>query len=87
MDLVHDVDPLADGGRGIDGLVPEGTDLVHTVVGGGVQLQHIQDGAVFDAPAGIALVAGVAVHGVLTVDGPGQNFGAGRLAGTPGTGE
>ena len=87
VDLVHDVDPLFHIGGGVDGLVPEGPDLVHAVVGGGVQLQHIQKAAVLDAEAGRALAAGVSVHRVLTVDRLGQNFGAGGLAGAPGAGE
>ena len=48
--LVHDVDPLFDRRRGVDRLIPEGPHLVHPVVGGGVQLQHVQDRAVFDGP-------------------------------------
>ena len=87
VDLVHDVYPLLHVGGGVDGLVPQGPDLVHAVVGGGVQLQHIQKAAVLDAHAGRALAAGVAVHRVLTVDGLGQDLGAGGLAGAPGAGE
>ena len=87
MDLVHDVHPLADGGGGIHRLVPQGPDLVHTVVGSGVQLQHVQDGAVLDAQAGGAGVAGAAVLGVLAVDRPGEDLGAGGFAGAPGAGE
>ena len=41
MHLVHDVNPLAHGGGGVHRLVPQGTDLVHAVVGGGVQLHHV----------------------------------------------
>ena len=85
--LVHDVHPLAHGGGGVHRLVPEGADLVHAVVGGGVQLQHVQDGAVLNAQTGGTLVAGVAVHRVLAVHRPGQNLGAGGLAGAPGAGK
>ena len=42
MDLIHDVYPLAHIGRGVDRLIPQGADLIHAVVGGSVQLQHIQ---------------------------------------------
>ena len=87
MDLVHDIDPLLHIGGRVDGLVPQGPDLVHAVVGGGVQLQHIQKAAVFDAHAGGALAAGIAVHRMLAVDGLGQDLGAGGLAGAPGAGE
>ena len=71
VDLVHDIDSLFYVGRGVDGLIPQGPNLIYAVIGGGVQLQHIQDGAVFNTPAGVALVAGISVHGVLAVDGPG----------------
>ena len=87
MHLVHDVHALADGRRRVSRLVPEGTDLVHPVVGGGVQFQHIQDGAVFNALAGRADVARVAIHRILAVHRPGQDFGAGGLPGPPGAGE
>lgn len=87
MDLVHDVHPLADGGGRIDRLVPKSTDLVYAVIGGGVQLQHIHHRAVLNAPAGRTLVAGIAVHRMLAVHCPGQNFGAGGLAGAPGAGK
>ncbi len=87
MDLVHDIDPHPDGGGGVHCLVPQGPDLVHPVVGGGVQLQHVQDGAVLYPQTGRALVAGVAVLGVLAVHRPGQDLGAGSLARPPGAGE
>ena len=85
--LVNDVHPLADGGGGIYRLVPQSTDLVHSVVGSGVQLQHVQDGAVLDAQTGGTGIAGVAVLGIFAVYRPGQNFGAGGLACSPGAGE
>ena len=87
MDLVHDVDPLFYVGRGVNGLVPQGPDLVHAVIGGGVQLQNIQKAAAFQPQTAGTLTAGVAVYRVLTVDGLGQNFGAGGLAGTSCAGE
>ena len=87
MDLVHDVDPLFYVGRGVDGLVPQGPDLIHAVVGGGVQLQNIQKAAAFQPQTAGALTAGVTVYRVLTVDSLGQNFGAGGLAGTSCAGE
>ena len=87
MDLVHDIDPLFYVGRGVDGLVPQCTDLIHAVVGGGVQLQNVQKAAAFQPQTAGTLTAGVAVYRVLTVDGLGQNFGAGGLAGTSCAGE
>ena len=87
MDLVHDVDPLFDRGGGVNRVVQDRPDVVHPVVGGGVQLHHVQDGAVFDSQAGGALVAGVSVHRMLTVHRPGQQLGTGCLSGAPGTGK
>ena len=87
MDLVHDIDTLTDGGRGIDRLVPESTHLIDAVVGGGVQLQNVQNGAVLNAQTGRALVAGVSVHGMLAVDRPGEDLGAGGFARSTGSGE
>jgi len=62
-------------------------DLIHAVIGGGVQLQNIQKAAAFQPQTAGTLTAGVAVYRVLTVDGLGQNFGAGGLAGTSCAGE
>ena len=87
MDLVHDIDPLFYVGRGVDGLIPQGPDLIYAVIGGGVQLQNIQKAAAFQPQTARTLTAGVTVYRVLTVDGLGQNFGAGGLAGTSCAGE
>ena len=84
VDLVHDIDPLPHMGGGVDGLVPQGPDLIHAVVGRRVQLQHVQERPVLNAQAGGALTAGVPVHRMLAVDGLGQDLGAGSLAGAPG---
>ena len=85
MNLVHNIHPLADSRRGIYRLVPQGADLIHAIVGGGVQLQHIQDGTVFDPQAGRALIAGVPIYRMLTVHRPGQDLGAGGLSRSTGT--
>ena len=84
VDLVYDVYPLAYRSGGEHRLIPEGTHLIHAVVGGRVQLQHIQDRAVLDAQAGGTLIARVSLYRVLTVHRPGQDLGAGRLARPPG---
>ena len=87
VDLVHNVDPLFHLGRRVNGLVPQGPDLLNAVIRGSVQLQDIQEAAAVNASAGLALVAGVTVYGVLAVHRLGQNFGAGGLSGAPGAGE
>ena len=85
--LVDDVYLIVAGAGGVGRLVPQIADIVHAVVGGGVHLHHVQDAAVVDAPAGLALAAGVAPHGVQAVDRLGENLGAGGLAGAPDAGE
>ena len=87
MDLIDDVDPLADIGRGVDGFVPQRTDLIHTIVGSGVQLQHVQKAAAFDSHAGRTLTAGVSIYRMLTVDSLGQDFGTGGFSRAAGTGK
>ena len=87
MDFVDDIHPLFQHGGGIDGLFPQGTDVLHAVVGGGVQLRYIQQTAVVNAAAGLAFVAGGAVHRVQAVHRLGQDPGAGGLAGAAGAGE
>ena len=62
-------------------VVAQGTDAVHTVVGGRVDLQHVHAGAGVNAPAGRAVIAGIAVDGIFAVDRLGQNLGTARLAG------
>ena len=87
VDLIYNVHPVLDAGRRVDGLVPQGADVVHAVVGRRVQLQHVQQAAAVDPLTGGALAAGIPVRGVEAVDGLGQNLGAGGLAGAPGAGE
>ena len=85
--LVDDVHPVLGGGGGEVGLLNQGADAVHAVVAGGVDLHHIQNGALFQSPADFAFPAGVPVLGVEAVHRPGQDFGAGGLACAPGPGE
>ena len=85
--LVHNVNAGPHIGGGINGLVPQCAHLVHTVVGGGVQLQHIQQRAALDAKAGGTFTTGVAVYRAFAVDGFGQDLGAGGFAGAAGAGE
>ena len=87
MNLIYNIDPLLYIGGRVDGLVPQGPDLVHAVVGGGVQLHHVQKAAVLDAKARRTPATGIPALRVLAVDGLGQDLGAGGLAGAPGAGE
>ena len=68
-------------------LVTQVADIVHAVVGGRVDLGHIQYGPVQYPPAGRAFVARVAVDRIFAVDRPGKDFCAGRLARASRTGK
>ena len=78
--LVDDVHALAYCGGREDCLVAQHAHIVHAVVGRRIQLDHVENGAVLNAAAGVALVAGVSVHRVLAVDRLGENARAGRFA-------
>ena len=66
----------------------EVADVVHLVVGGGIQLDQVVGGVVDDIEAGLALAAGFAVAAQRgAVEGSGQNAGCAGLAGAPRTAE
>ena len=85
--LVDDIHPVFGHRRGEVDLLAQIPDVVHPVVGRGVDFHHIHDGAAVDALADVALVAGVAIHGMEAVDRLGHNLGAGGLARPAGPGE
>ena len=87
MHLVDDIYPHFHLRRRINGVVPQVADVVHAVVGRGVDLQHVHAGAGIDGLAGFADVAGVTVVGIQAVDRLRQNLGAAGLARAPGAGE
>ena len=87
MHLVDDIHPAPDLGRGVNGVVPQLPYMIHSIIGCGVNFQHIHTAAGVDAPAGGADVAGISIVWVQAVDGFGQNFRAAGFARTPGTGE
>ena len=80
MHLVDDVHALFDRGRRIARLLADVADVVHTIVRGRVDLDHIEHRPVQNAAAGRALAAWVAVFRMLAVDRARQDFGAGGLA-------
>ena len=67
--LVHDVDALFDLRGRVDRFIAQRADVVHAVVGRGIQLGHIEKRARLDAEAGGAGIAGVAGLRILAVDG------------------
>ena len=64
MHFVDDIHPHFHLRRRIDRIIPEVTDIVNTVVRGGVDLQHIHTGARIDGLTGLADIAGIAVVGI-----------------------
>ena len=87
MHLVDDEHALFDLRGRIARLVAQVADIVDAVVGRRVDLGHVEHRAVQNAAARGAFVARVAVHRMLAVDRPGENFRAGRLARAARTGE
>ena len=87
MHLVNDVHPALHLRRSVDGIIPQVPHIVHTVVGGCVNLQHIHTASRINAPAGRADIAGIAILGIQAIHRLGQNFGTAGLSCTPGAGE
>ena len=85
VNLVNDIHTLLHLCREVNGIIPKGTDIVDTVIGGGVDLQHVNTSPCIDTPACRAAVAGIAVHGRQAVHRLRQDLGTGSLAGTAGT--
>mgnify|MGYP000108003775 CR=1 FL=1 len=81
MHLINDIDLIFPLCRRIFHFLANLADVVHAVVGRGVQLDHVEDRPVVDAAAGGAPVARVAVDRMLAVDRLGQDLGTGGLAG------
>ena len=86
VDLVDDVDLPAPRGAqpGVGHQVAHG---VHTVVGGRIELVHVERAALGDLDARGAGAAGFAIDGGLAVERLGQNASRGRLAGPARTAE
>ena len=78
--LVDDVDLVFGHRRGVLDLFAQIADLVHAVVGGGVDLDDVHAVFLLQLQAHIAFSAGVAVHGMQAVDGAGKHLGRGGLA-------
>ena len=79
--LVDDIYLIMTGAGGVGRFITQITDIVHAVVGGRVHLHHVQNAAVVDASADLALTAGVTVLGMQAVDCLGKDLGTGGLAG------
>jgi hypothetical protein len=87
MHFVDDINPHFQSGGGVIHFLPNFPDIVHAVVGGGVDFRDVHSGFRQGGPAAFALVAGVAIFGGQAVGRPSQNLGAGGLAGASRAGE
>ena len=85
--LVNDIHTHFHLRRGVNGIVPEITDVIHAVIGGSVDFQYIHTGAGINGLASLAAVAGVPVIRIQAVDCLGKDLGATGFAGTPGAGK
>ncbi|CDC60381.1 glutaredoxin GrxC family [Clostridium sp. CAG:448] len=68
MNLVDDVDTVSECGRRVNDRIPNGTDIVHAVIGSGVHFHHIGCGPVQDGTACRAHAARISVLRMLAVD-------------------
>ena len=87
MHLVDDIYLILAHGRQIGGFIAQVTDVIHAVVGGGINFRYIQNGALINAFADSTFTAGVRAGGIQAVDRFGKNFGAGGFAGAAGAGK
>ena len=82
MNLVDDVNAVFSIGRRILNLVPDLTDIVHTVIGGCINLHHIDRISRRDCLACRTLPAGIPIYGMLTVHRLGPDLCNGGFSGS-----
>ncbi len=87
VDFVDDVDFEPAVGRHVADVFPQVADVVHAVVGGPVDFQHVRRVASGDLPAGAAGVARFRRRSPVAVHGLGEDAGDGGFAGAPGARE
>ena len=86
--LVDDIDTILSHLGRNPHLVREVPDVLHRVVGGGIELVNRKTPALVETPARLALAAGIAFGGgIQTVDGLGEDACTGGLTHTPGATE
>ena len=85
--FVDDEDAAAALAGRVLGHVAQLAHVIHAGVAGRVDFEHVQEVALGDGPAALALAAGVALAVGQAVDGLGQQARHGGLAATAGTGE
>ena len=81
--FVNDVNLVAAFGRGILDLIADGPHVIHPIMGGAVNLHHIQRISRGDLAAVLAFTARLAIFQIQTVERFGENAGGSRLANSP----
>ena len=87
MHLVDDIDLVLPFRGGVGHLLPDLADIVHAVIGSGVDLYHIHGSACRDRAAGRAGPTGISIHRMLTVYRLRENLGHRGLSGSSGAAE
>ena len=87
MNLIDNVHFIFSLRRTIRNFLPDLPYIVHSVVGRGINLNHIHGCAVLNTSAHITLIAWIAIHRMFTVDRLGQNLCHRRLPGPTRTAE
>ena len=74
MNLVNDINLIFSFRRGIGYFVHDLTDIVHTIVGSSIDLDHIHAGTGCDSATGRAVTAGASFYRMFAVDTSCKNF-------------
>ena len=84
VDFIDDVDLVLGPDRGEDDFLGQPPDVVNAVMGGGVNLIDVHEGAVIGGQANLTGIARIPFLGIETVDGLGEDLGQGGLTRSPG---
>ena len=87
MHLIDNIDLVPSFCRGIGYLIPYLTNIVHTIIGGRINLYHIHGSACRNRTAGCTFSTGISVYWLLTVYCLCKNLGNGSLSGSSGAAE
>ena len=87
MHLIDDVHTHLHLRRCINDIIPQVTDIIYTIIGGCIDLQHIHTGAVINTAASLTAITGIPILRILTVYSLRQDLGGAGLTRSPGTGE
>jgi len=87
MHFVDDVHTHLNLRGSINCIIAEITNIIHTVIGRCIDLQHIHTGTGINCKTGFAAITGITVLWVLTIYCLSQNFGAAGFTCSPRTGE